>query len=143
MTSDNLPKPQRDARGLWAAGNSGNPSGRPKKVAEIAELAQQHAPEAFAKIVELMSHKDAKVALAAANSILDRAYGKPAQAVQARVETLDIGKLWIEAVKMTNAPPAKTIEGQAVQTRIVEDRAVSLTDGGGTPGNDDEGGGRW
>jgi hypothetical protein len=130
--TDNLSKPQRDARGLWAAGNSGNPSGRPAKVKEIESLAQAHTPQAFAKIVELLDCKDARVALAAANSILDRAFGKPAQSVAAKVETLDVGRLWLEALKLSNAaPPAKTIEGEAVQaTHIVNSMATPLVEGG-------------
>lgn len=63
-------------------GESGNKSGRPKIVAEIKELALSKAPAAFEKIVSLMSSPDPKVAMAAAREILDRAYGKPAQAME-------------------------------------------------------------
>jgi hypothetical protein len=92
---------------------------------------QAHTPQAFAKIVELLDCKDARVALAAANSILDRAFGKPAQSVAAKVETLDVGRLWLEALKLNNAPPpAKTIEGAAVRaTHIVNGMATPLVEG--------------
>jgi hypothetical protein len=80
----------------------------------------------------LLDCKDARVALAAANSILDRAFGKPAQSVAAKVETLDVGRLWLEALKLSNAPPlAKTIEAEPVQqTHIVGGVAVPLVEGG-------------
>lgn len=50
--------------------------------ATIGELAQAHAPAALAALVEVMQSADsASARVAAANSILDRAYGKPIQTV--------------------------------------------------------------
>lgn len=63
-------------------GQSGNPGGRPKECAEVKALAREHGPEAIAKLVELMRGGDARVAKAAADSLLDRGFGKPAQAVE-------------------------------------------------------------
>jgi hypothetical protein len=65
-------------------GLSGNPAGRPKVVAEIRGLARQHA--AFRRICELVRTRDERVALAASQAILDRAYGRPVQAVQSEVK---------------------------------------------------------
>ncbi len=62
-------------------GESGNPGGRPKECAEVKELARQYGPEALNKLLELMRGEDARVSKAAADSILDRAYGKPGQSV--------------------------------------------------------------
>lgn len=61
-------------------GRSGNPGGRPKIVGEIRDLAREAAPEAFARVVELIDHPEPRVALAAAQEILNRAYGRPEQA---------------------------------------------------------------
>ena len=62
-------------------GQSGNPGGRPKVVAEIKELAREHTAEAIETLVSIMN--DAKSApaarVSAANSLLDRGYGKPPQ----------------------------------------------------------------
>jgi hypothetical protein len=62
-------------------GESGNPGGRPKECSEVKELARQYGPEAINKLLALMRGEDARVAKAAADSILDRAYGKPGQSV--------------------------------------------------------------
>jgi hypothetical protein len=93
---------RRDEAGHFLPGQSGNPSGRPKVVAEIRELARAHAPAALAKVVALIDHADARVAFAAAKEILDRVYGRPVQAVEAEVTKFDATKLYLEALKRAN-----------------------------------------
>ncbi len=65
------------------AGAGRKPGQKNKATAEIKPLAQKHAPEAIKKLIELMNDKETPAATqrAAANDILDRGYGKPAQAV--------------------------------------------------------------
>lgn len=63
-------------------GQSGNPGGRPKVEGEVRSLAQQHGPAALQRLVALMKSKNERVAVVAAQAILDRAYGKPPQALQ-------------------------------------------------------------
>lgn len=63
--------------GQFQKGVSGNPGGRPRVSSEVRELAQSKAPRAFERLVELMESKDQRVAMAASNAVLDRAYGKP------------------------------------------------------------------
>ena len=62
-------------------GQSGNPGGRPKVVAEVKELAREHTGEAIKTLVSIMTNpKSAPAArVSAANSLLDRGYGKPPQ----------------------------------------------------------------
>jgi hypothetical protein len=62
-------------------GQSGNPGGRPKVVAEVKELARAHTGEAIETLVSIMTnHKAAPAArVSAANALLDRGYGKPPQ----------------------------------------------------------------
>ncbi len=63
----------------WPKGVSGNPRGRPRKavVHDVRALARQHAPEALQILVTLMHHEDPRVAVRAAEAVLDRAYGSP------------------------------------------------------------------
>ena len=62
-------------------GQSGNPGGRPKVIAEVKELARAHTGEAIQTLVSIMTNpKSAPAArVSAANSLLDRGYGKPPQ----------------------------------------------------------------
>jgi hypothetical protein len=65
-------------------GQSGNPGGRPKEILAIVELARAHSPAAIRTLASIVGDKKAPPAarVAAANSILDRAYGKSPQSVQ-------------------------------------------------------------
>ena len=66
----------------FVKGKSGNESGRPKVDKEVQELARKNSKAAIQKLVELMDNaEDERVQMAAADKILDRAWGKPAQAI--------------------------------------------------------------
>ena len=62
-------------------GQSGNPGGRPKVIAEVKDLAREYTSEAIETLVSIMTNpKSAPAArVSAANSLLDRGYGKPPQ----------------------------------------------------------------
>lgn len=68
-------------------GSSGNPGGRPKLTTpdgrSIADIAREHSPDAIEALATIC--KDATCApaarVSAANTILDRAWGRPAQPV--------------------------------------------------------------
>ena len=64
-------------------GQSGNPGGRPKVVAEVRDLAREHTVEAVQTLVSIMTDpKSAPAArVSAVNALLDRGYGKPPQHV--------------------------------------------------------------
>jgi hypothetical protein len=63
-------------------GISGNPNGRPKGYDEVKELARKHTPAAIDKLAYLMQSAESEdVQHKAAVSLLDRAWGKPAQAL--------------------------------------------------------------
>lgn len=70
----------------WKPGQSGNPKGRPKKDRDIIKQAKDAAEDGMKTLVKLMKSSDERVALAAAQAIIDRAIGKPVNT------TVNVGK---------------------------------------------------
>lgn len=62
-------------------GQSGNPGGRPKQDPRIKIMAREKTEEAFAVILECLGDSDKKIALKAAEILLDRGWGKPTQEI--------------------------------------------------------------
>jgi hypothetical protein len=69
------PAPPESTR--WKPGESGNPSGLSKEVAEVRKLINEAGPKAARTLIELMDCPDPRIALVAAKEIADRAYPKP------------------------------------------------------------------
>jgi hypothetical protein len=109
---------EREANGRFLPGFTPNPSGRPKVVGEIKQLARQHAPGAFKRICELVDSEDERTALAAAQEILNRAYGRPVQAIEQTVEYPDIKQLYLQAVQLANGHNAKVVDGRTIDGEI-------------------------
>lgn len=88
--AENSPKAARKATaGSFKAGKSGNPGGRPKKTQEELDLVaacKQKTPAALAVIESIMMEGQSdKAKLSAAQFIIERAYGKAVQQVDANV----------------------------------------------------------
>jgi hypothetical protein len=91
----------------FVKGQSGNPGGRPKRDREVEELAKAQGPAAIRRLTEIMTQtEDLKVAKAAADSLLDRGYGKPIQQIK---QQHDFGKL---AEELTDEELASTVLGE-------------------------------
>jgi hypothetical protein len=63
----------------FTKGQSGNPGGRPKHDLEVKQLAREYTAEAIERLATWMRGKNATASVAAAQAILDRGWGKPAQ----------------------------------------------------------------
>jgi hypothetical protein len=79
-------------------GQSGNPGGRPKEDAEVKALARQHGAAAIAKLAELLNCGQPRTEVAAAQALLDRGFGKPAQVIagdpEAPLEVHGLAVMW-------------------------------------------------
>ncbi|MBR8343063.1 hypothetical protein KDX40_04835 [Burkholderia ambifaria] len=85
-----------DRPGRFKKGKSGNPGGRPKKTAEELDLiaaCKDRTPAALAVIESIMlKGENERNKLSAALALIERAYGKPKETVEAnvtgRIETI-------------------------------------------------------
>src|SRR3990167_3259194 len=67
----------------WKKGQSGNPGGRPRAEIHVRDMARKHTAEALKTLVEVMRDKQAPATarLGAAQALIDRAWGRPAQII--------------------------------------------------------------
>ena len=84
-------------------GTSGNPSGRPKAVVAVQELAKEHTLDAIKALADVCRDEKAppSARVAASTALLDRAWGRPSQAVEIGGSGVPIeGVMRIEFVKV-------------------------------------------
>ena len=129
----------QDKPWLWSPGQSGNPSGRPKVMAEIRELARKKGPGAFRRIVWLARKaEDERVRLRANEVILERAYGKPTENVDL---TLNLGDTLIAAMlearmrRLNGDVPGEVPSSTPLKVLDITDTNTSLS----LTGEDDDG----
>lgn len=83
MTANSKKTVRKAPPKAFKPGQSGNPSGRPKKTEQELDLiaaCKAKTPSALAVIVDIMENGEKETSrLAAAQSIIERAYGKPVQ----------------------------------------------------------------
>lgn len=77
-------------------GQSGNPGGRPKEVAEVTALARKALPEAIERLKFWMASDNPTASVAACNALLDRGLGKPSQMIDAGPELTKLILAWAE-----------------------------------------------
>ncbi len=97
----------RSHSGRFAAGYSGNPGGLRGLPSDIKDQLEAGVPKAVGKLINLINSQDDRVALAAADTLLSRLYGKPSVAVDTTVSGLS-GQTHIEALKFLAERPRKT-----------------------------------
>ena len=67
----------------FVKGKSGNPGGKPKELKNVLAQARRISPVALRVLKKILNDKSAgnQVKVSAASVVLDRAWGKPAQAI--------------------------------------------------------------
>lgn len=89
------------SRTTWAKGTSGNPGGRKRHDIDIEKLAKSHAPEAIETLARALTHP--KLCVQAATALLDRAYGRPRQAIVGDTNApIAIDFRWADATAVGN-----------------------------------------
>lgn len=107
------------ANPAWVEGKSGNPGGRPKMPEELRRAFQETSAVALATLKSIVTGEDdtAKAGdrIRAAEVLLDRAWGKPVQQVDADVHdtraTVDTSKLTPDQKDALAALAVASLEG--------------------------------
>jgi hypothetical protein len=68
-------------RGSFQKGQSGNPGGRRPIPSDVKEALRAACPEAVERLVGLLKSQDERVALAAAQTVIERALGRVPQSL--------------------------------------------------------------
>jgi len=94
----------------FTKGQSGNPGGRPKVEGDIRAAAQDMGPAALKRLEDWMMSDNPRASVAACTVILDRAYGKTAQAVE---------------VSGKDGGPVEVADGRARLAKLVEQHVAA------------------
>ena len=101
-------------------GQSGNPGGKRKKDYRITDLAQEYTEEALQTLRAIMlNSEDDRARVMAADKILDRGYGKPAQSVEVTNPDGSMSAAWMAAMKAcdTEAEAEQHVEDRVRQAQ--------------------------
>jgi hypothetical protein len=112
----------------FARGASGNPGGRSRTARDIQTLAQRHGPEAIETLAQALKSRNERVRVAAAAILLDRAYGKPAQAITTDPATNAVGLHLVSAqlIQRQSEPRPQTFQQERPQMQRLLDSPPPL-----------------
>lgn len=111
--------PEAFVKRVWQPGQSGNPGGRKEMSPEVREALYAATLPAMKRLIELTGSSDERVALLASQAILDRAFGKAAQAVDKTVTVTTVQQQHLNILMELQArrdQAVKTIEGDIGHT---------------------------
>lgn len=91
-----VPMIDRDSGGRFAPGARANPGGRPKVPDDLKFRFKKLTPQAIDVLQNCLGSEDEKIRLEAAKHILDRAYGRPAQSTELKLEGLDTAAVHLQ-----------------------------------------------
>jgi hypothetical protein len=94
---------------------------------EMVELAREGARQAIARMIELIGHEDARIAMAAASAVLERAFGKSAPPI----DDLDKPPAGDPAAAPTVEALARLSAGDRAELRSILARAAGRSEGDG------------
>ena len=115
----------------WAKGQSGFQDGKSSRYVETQQYARQHSLEAMRTLVERLRDPDGRIAVVAANSLLERAWGKVREAkpeeqqqMQLDLSSLDAAELAL-LVRLVNSDRFKAIPADvpAADVPVIEAKA--------------------
>ena len=117
---------------LWQPGQSGNPAGRAPIPPEVLETLKAASPKAARRLAELIDSPDPSIALKAIDMLQNRIYGRPAQTLDAKIETTNVQQAHLQVLLQLQEKRdqvMKTIEGHTQRTDEIEHENTNVSGG--------------